>query len=207
MNLKHVIAVVGLMIVFTGCKKEEGKRTEDETFVLQTGSTAEWKGYLETGYFNSGTIQLDRAEDFILKGSQIFGGSIRIPVASIVITNNLPAGGKLELLHHLQSSDFFNVTFNPYVFYTVTTADKTGTIDADGNNYLIKGKLFLLGKELPLDIPAKIMISATEVSIVSHFAFDRTKWGMTYATGNDLPADEKIRNDIHVEINLKATRF
>jgi Uncharacterized conserved protein len=207
MKMKNVMIAICLSVVFMACKKEnESVAAGEEVLAVETGSTAAWKGYLETGYFNSGTIALE-AEDFLLKGEEITGGEISIPISSIVVTNDLPADKKLELTHHLQSADFFNLALYPHVVYTVRSAQKTAAVDPKGNNYLIKGDLKLLGKSLPLDIPAKITISATDVEIVSNFTFDRTKWGMTYASDVNLPAADKIKNEIEVDIDLKAIRF
>jgi len=204
--MKNVMAAICLVLTFAACEKEKDVKDSDaETLVLTSGSIAKWKGFLETGYFNSGTIRLD-ADELQLKGDRITGGEITIPVSSIVITNELPPDKKIELLHHLQSPDFFNMLVHPNVVYTISAAEKTSTTDAQGNNYLIKGSLKLLDKSLPLDIPAKISISQAEVKVVSTFKFDRTKWGMTFASDATLPPADKIKNDIEVELDMKASR-
>jgi len=201
------MTAVCFCMAWMGCKKENGSITVgEEDLVVETGSLVSWKGYLETGYFNSGTVEMD-AEDFRLKGDEIRGGDIRIPVYSIVVTNDLPPAQKLELAHHLQSVDFFNLALYPHVVYSVTSAQKMSSVDANGNNYLITGSLQLLGKSLPLDIPANVTITNTHVIVATKFTFDRTRWGMTYATDTSLPAAERIKNDIEVELNLRATRF
>lgn len=207
MKKKNAMIAICLSVALMGCKKETGSvAAGEEMLAVETGSTAAWKGYLETGYFNSGTIALE-AEDFILKGEEIRGGEISIPISAIVVTNDLPADKKLELTHHLQSADFFNLALYPHLVYTVGSAQKAAAVDSKGNNYLIKGNLKLLGKSLPLDIPAKITISATDVKVVSNFTFDRTQWGMTYASDANLPAADKIKNEIEVDIDLRAVRF
>lgn len=206
MKMKNLLVVFCLTLAFAACEKEKDVDNDvDETLVLKAGSTAKWKGYLETGYFNSGTIQLD-ADDLQLNGDKITGGDIIIPVSSIIITNDLSDDDKVHLANHLKSPDFFDMVTHPNVVYSISDAEITGKSDAQGNNYLIKGTLKLLGKSLPLDIPAKISISKTEVKVQSIFKFDRTKWGMTFASDPGLPAADKIKNDIEVEINLQATR-
>jgi len=206
MKMKNALAVLCLTLTFAACEKEKDVKNDvDETLILAIGSTVKWKGYLETGYFNSGTIQLD-AHDLQLSGDKVTGGDIIIPVSSIIITNDLSAEDKVHLSDHLKSPDFFDMAIHPNVTYSISAAEKTGKTDAQGNNYVIKGSLKLLGKSLPLDIPAKIHISKTEVNVVSTFKFDRTKWGMTFASDPGLPAEDKIKNDIEVELDLKATR-
>ncbi|MCJ0743585.1 YceI family protein [Pedobacter montanisoli] len=200
MNGFKLIAIVMCIALLVACKKDKGN-----LLVMDSSAKASWKGYLETGYFNSGTIKLE-GEDIFLEGDKITRGKINIPITSILITNELPLEKKIELTEHLQAVDFFNLAVHPYVTYTIRSAEKKA-VDAQGNNYLIKGSMKLLGKELSLDIPAKINISNTAVSVVSNFKFDRTKWGMNFATSDDLPADKKIKNEIEIELDFTATRF
>ncbi|WP_159729919.1 YceI family protein [Sphingobacterium sp. 18053] len=209
MKTKNVIAAICLTMALMGCKKEKGsiQTNDDETLVLETGSKATWRGYLETGYFNQGTIGL-KGEELTIEGDKITGGEIQISVGSILVTNEgMPEENKNELREHLQTVDFFNLAKYPFVTYKIDAAEKTGKIDAEGNNYLIKGSLNLIGKSLPLDIPAKINITETDVKVISKFKFDRTKWGMAFASQPNLPAKDKIKNDIEVELELKAIRF
>ncbi|WP_410221300.1 YceI family protein [Pedobacter sp.] len=201
-GFKLIAAVMGIVLLIA-CKKD--KENTKEELIIDLNAKASWKGYLETGYFNSGTIELE-GKDIFLEGNKITGGKISIPVTSILITNELPLEKKIELTEHLQTADFFNLALHPYVTYIISSAEKKA-VDAQGNNYLIKGSMKLLGKELSLDIPAKINISNTTVSVVSNFKFDRTKWGMNFATSDDLPADKKIKNEIEVEIDFIATRI
>lgn len=202
-GLKLIVAIIGISLLMA-CKKDKENTTKEE-LVLSSNAKASWRGYLETNYFNSGTIELE-GEDIFMEGDKIIGGKISIPVSSILVTNELPLEKKIELMEHLQSPDFFNLALHPFVTYTISSAEKKA-VDAEGNNYLIKGRMKLLGKELPLDIPAKIDISNTAVAVVSKFKFDRTKWGMTFATSGDLPADKKIKNEIEVDLDFTATRF
>ena len=207
MKIKNVIVAISLTLLMMGCKDTNGPiQGDDETLVLETGSKAKWRGFLETGYFNEGTIGLS-GESLTIEGDRITGGEINISVESIKVTNDLPPDSKEELRHHLQNVDFFNLAKYPFVTYIISSAEKTGKVDANGNNYLIKGSMKLLGKSFPLDIPAKINITAADVKVIGKFKFDRTKWGMTFASQPNLPAKDKIKNDIEVDLELKAIRF
>lgn len=194
MKKKILITALFSALLFSACKK-------DKEFKLDNGSVASWKGFLETGYFNSGTIALN-ASGIAVSDGQITGGEIKIPVSSILITNQLPDDKKIQLMNHLKSDAFFNMLVHPNVIYTVYTTQKLSTADAEGNNYLIKGEMSLLGKILPLDILAKIENSKGAIHVKSEFKFDRTKWGMLYASDNALPPDQKIKNDIQVSIDI-----
>lgn len=192
------------VLMMAACKKD--KQQDREELLLSAGSKASWKGYLENGYFNSGNIELS-ANGIFLENDKIVGGQVRIPVSSIVVTSELlSTEEKVALLAHLKTDAFFNLAVHPDVIYTISSAEKMA-VDGQGNNYLIKGSMKLLGKELVLDIPAKIQISNASVKVDTKFSFDRTKWGMTYASSDDLPPADKIKNNIEVELSLNATRF
>ncbi|MGE8423271.1 MAG: YceI family protein [Sphingobacterium siyangense] len=206
MKIKNVLAAIILTLVVISCGKEKiSVPNKDETLVLETGSKAIWRGFLETGYFNEGTIGL-KSENLAIEGDKITAGEISISVESILVTNDLPPGSKEELRHHLQTVDFFNLAKYPFITYIISSAEKTGKVDANGNNYLIKGSMKLLGKSFPLDIPAKISITDTDVKVIAKFKFDRTKWGMTFASQPNLPAKDKVKNDIEVDLELRAIR-
>lgn len=193
----HLITAICSALLFSACKKHK-------EFKLDNGSVASWKGFLETGYFNSGTIALN-ASSISVSDGQITGAEIKIPVSSILITNQLPDDKKIELLNHLKSDAFFNMLLHPNVTYTLRTTQKLSTTDTEGNNYLIKGEMNLLGKTLPLDLAAKIETVQGTIHVKSEFKFDRTKWGMLYASDNALPPDGKIKNDIQVSIDIHVS--
>lgn len=197
---KHFLLLLCLIGTLNACKKET-----DLSYSLKPGSLASWKGYLENGYFNSGTIEV-LGSDFTIQDENISSGQISMPLSSILITNQLSAEEKIQLTHHLQSADFFNMALNPNVIYKVNEAKKMTSSDVNGNNYMIKGEMTILGKTLPLDIPAKVQLFQTSFNITATFKFDRTKWGMLYASDNGLSSDMKIKNEIEVTLNLELSR-
>ena len=179
------------------------KKDKSESYALTAGSRASFKGFLENGYFNSGTIEV-QGSGFTVKKDEISSGEIKIPLSTILITNQLSPGEKEQLTEHLQSDAFFNMVMYPNVTYSVKKAGKLTQTDAQGNNYLIEGDLRILGKSLPLNIPAKVELSASAFRVVTTFKFDRTKWGMNYASDPNLPADQKIKDEIEVSLDVNA---
>jgi len=192
------LLTIGLL---SACKKDN-----QHLYSIDRGSVASWKGFLENNYFNSGTIAVT-GSDFSIVNETISSGAITIPVSSILITNQLTEDDKAALVHHLESDDFFKMAIYPNVIYHVHSTEKLAVADEKGNNYVIKGDLELLGKSLPLEIPSKIQFYHTVVHLETNFQFDRTKWGMTFASDPSLPPKDKIKNDISVSLDLNLSRY
>ncbi|MCF2446828.1 YceI family protein [Dyadobacter sp. CY345] len=179
-----------------------------DRFSLNPQSVAEWKGFLKTGYFNNGTIKVE-SDDIKVENGKVTGGSFNIPVSSI-INLNLPTDEiKEQLVHHLQSPDFFNMALHPNVRYEITdvlpySATKEG--DVVGANYWINGTLTILGRQNPVSFPAKIVLSGNFLSVEANLKFDRTKWGITYASDPDLAPENYIEPMIEVHLQLSASK-
>jgi len=125
-----------------------------------------------------------------------------------------PAAGKLEIVidtpsiwsdndkltNHLKNPDFFDVRKYPKITFTATKISTTGEETAAGEETAtISGDLTMLGKTVPVTIPAKVDVSDEQVQINATFKLDRTKWGMNYGVGN-------IENDVDVKATLVFTR-
>lgn len=194
----NIITLLYCLCLLFACKKEK-----PESYTFTEGSRASFKGFLENDYFNSGTIEI-QGSGFTVRNDQISSGEIKIPLSTILITNQLSPAQKEQLTEHLQSNVFFNMVMYPNITYLVKSTEKLSKTDDRGNNYLIQGDLKILGKSLTLNIPAKIELSATAFHVVTTFKFDRTKWGMIYASDPSLPADQKIKDEIEVSLDVTA---
>ena len=84
-----------------------------------------------------------------------------------------------KLTGHLKSPDFFDVRQHPKASFrstSVAAAKKPGEVN-------VTGKFTLLGETKEIVIPAAVSASPKGITLVSNFAFDRTKYGMTYGEG------------------------
>jgi len=201
-----IIALLAMTAVLWNC---DDRDVETSVYKLNTEqSNAQWKGYLKTGYFNEGTIAV-KSENLTVRDGKISGGSFTIPVSSIV-NLNLPTDElKQQLVHHLQSADFFNMALHPEVKFEITDVTTyTGTSDGDiaGANYQIKGSLTILGKTNPVSFPAKVTLTGDQLMAEGKLKFDRTLWGMTYASDETLPDENKIESLIDVHLKLSGNR-
>ncbi|WP_031527204.1 YceI family protein [Dyadobacter crusticola] len=187
------------------CTDHEVAQSE---FQLDSSSVAEWKGYLKTGFFNEGSIAV-KSESFMIAEGQVKSGSFVIPVSSIVNFNQPTEELRHALVHHLQSPDFFNMVLHPEVKFDITsvepfTGSGEGTIG--GANYKVHGNLTILGNAHPFSFPAKIEVSGDALKLEAFAPFDRTIWGMNYATEPGLPDEASIRPVIDVHLKISGHR-
>ena len=136
-------------------------------------------------------FQADAAADFEQPASSKL--EIVIDTPSIWSDND-------KLTNHLKNPDFFDVRKHPKVTFTATKISTSGEETAAGEETTtISGNLTMLGKTVPVTIPAKVDVSDEQVQINATFKLDRTKWGMNYGVGN-------IENDVEVKATLVFVR-
>jgi len=199
---KQLIAIAASAIMLWNCTDHDQVNLID--YELNPESVAGWKGSLKTGYFNNGTIAV-QSENLTVLNGKVTAGSFTIPVSSI-LNLNLPTDElKEQLVHHLQSADFFNMALHPSVTYKITdvvaySGNKPG--DVAGANFMVNGSLTIFGKSNPLSFPAKIFTDKNGISVEADLKFDRTIWGITYATDPSLPAENFIEPLIEVSLRL-----
>jgi polyisoprenoid-binding protein YceI len=177
-------------------------------FTLNPQSVAEWKGFLKTGYFNNGIIAVE-SDDITVQDGSVKSGSFTIPVSSIINLNLPTEQVKEQLVHHLQSPDFFNMALHPDVTYNITDVKPYSGVkegDIAGANYLVNGNLTILGKTNPVSFPAKIVIAGNLLSVEGNVKFDRTKWGITFATAPDLAPENYIEPVVEVRLQLSGEK-
>ena len=96
-----------------------------------------------------------------------------------------------------------NVTFE-----IMSVAPYTGTEAGvvSGANFEVTGHLTLLGKSNPVTFPARIDLNGDSFKLEAITTFDRTLWGMTYATEPGLPDDASIKPGIEVHLKLSGNK-
>ncbi|QHV98860.1 YceI family protein [Spirosoma endbachense] len=202
-----LLSAMALSAFLWGCKK-----TDDVVATVyeldDTKSVAEWKGHLRTGYFNEGSIRV-QSKNLTSQNGKISGGIFSIPLSSLV-NYNLPTDSlKQQLVHHLQSADFFNMAVHPAITYTITSVTSyTGSTPngIDGANYQVNGDLTMLGKTYAVNFPAKIDLTNNQIMAEGVLKVDRTKWGITYASDPTLPDANFIQPDIDIHLKLVGSK-
>jgi len=205
--MKKVLLVSLLSLSFSlwNCTTDHVDPAFDTYRLDENNSVAVWKGSLRTGYFNEGAISVE-SDQLTVKEGQITSGSFTIPVSSIV-NYNLPDSLRHQLVHHLQSADFFNMALHPDITYTLTSVvPYNGNEGLAGANYWVNGNLTLLGKTQPLNFPAKIQVNGNRLAVEATLRVDRTQWGMTYSADPTLPDDKYIMPNIDIHLTLTGNK-
>lgn len=105
-----------------------------------------------------------------------------------------------KLTAHLKSADFFDVEKFPKATFTST---KIVPDTAKGaGNYTVTGDFNLHGQTKSITFPAKITVTDADVAVESEFSINRKDFGIVYAG----KADDLIRDDVVIKLNLKSPR-
>lgn len=201
MRNKFSAALFAALIAFTGCSKDE---EEPFKYTLSNNSIITWRGNLDNG-FNNGSFDI-ATSSIEVKNGMVTGGRFVFPIASIK-NFNLPDDLKEQLLHHLKSVDFFNMAVYPDVTFVITGVQPyTGGIPeaVEGANYLVQGRLTMLGKTHPIVFAASIVIDDSKIDITAKCWIDRTKWGMNYAS--DPAGQLYIHKGVELSFDLTGQR-
>ncbi|KAA0993666.1 YceI family protein [Dyadobacter aurulentus] len=199
------LAFVAVSGFFFSCTDHEVGNSQ---FGLDDTSIAQWKGHLKTGFFNEGSIAV-KSESFVIEDSKVKSGTFTIPVSSIVNFNQPTKELKQALVHHLQSPDFFNMVLHPNVKFeitSVTPSSESGDGIISGANHKVTGNLTMLGNTRPLSFLARISINGDNFSMEALAPFDRTLWGINYATEPGLPDEASIKPVVDVHLKLSGKR-
>ncbi len=106
--------------------------------------------------------------------------TIDMNTLSVGLTATKP-GKEGALEKHLKTDDFFDVETYP----TATFAIKSVTPASEPMTYTLTGDLTMKGKTNELSFPATIYLNDEGKLIAeASFEFDRTKWDITYNSGN-----------------------
>ncbi|WP_353720430.1 YceI family protein [Dyadobacter sp. 676] len=204
---KQLLTLLTLAILSGSCTDHD-EPTTSSNFHLDETSVAEWKGYLKTGYFNEGSIDVE-SNSLVIEAGKVKSGSFTLPLASIA-NFNLPTDElKHQLIHHLQSADFFNMALHPNVTFEILSVapySGSGAGTVSGANFEVTGHLTLLGKSNPVTFPARIDVNGDSFKLEALTQFDRTLWGMNYATEPGLPDDASIKPGIDVHLKLSGKK-
>lgn len=200
MSKMSMTALIAATALWSACKKDP----VTQKYALTTeASTATWKGYQRTGYFNEGTVNV-QSLNLEVKNGTVSAGSFEMPLSSLK-NLNLPTDSlKGVLIHHLKTADFFNMALYPNLSFSIKSV-KAYNGSIPGANYTVEGSFTMLGKAVDISFPAKIDISNKQLVLDANFTIDRTRWGMMYGAADTLPDDKHIKPgvDIHLQLSGK----
>lgn len=201
LRLKHSFSLFFLTVSFMSCS-DHANNPYHEYAIDESVSLIEWKGYHKDESFNNGTIKVEgklQAND----SGQVSSGEFSMPLSSLINLNLPTAELKDQLIHHLQSTDFFDMAVYPTVAFKITSlvADDKG-----GDAYIATGDLTFLNKTNPITFPVSVIRNDSKLEIEGDASIDRLKWGMTYASDENATDGLYIKPGLDFHIKLSATR-
>ncbi|GAA4456252.1 YceI family protein [Rurimicrobium arvi] len=125
-------------------------------------------------------------------------------------TDDQDSTGNAKLTGHLMSPDFFDVAKYPTADFEITSV--TAGVDTSVKDLVMKdathtitGNLTMKGVSKSVSFPAKVMMSAGQVTADANFNIDRTQWGLSY--GNDKSLKDKfISPTVNIQMHVVAKK-
>lgn len=194
-----IFPILTFCMLLSSCYKVD----KIQHFIIdESASAMEWKGYLKDGSGNNGTIKVT-GELLANQTGELTGGQINLPLSSL-ININLPTDElKNQLVHHLQSPDFFNMATYPEIGFKITSL----TPDKDiPDTYQAAGELTILAKTNPVNFPVKINLQAGKLEVTGETSIDRSLWNMSYASDENAADEMYIKPGIDVQFKLVALK-
>jgi len=169
---------------------------EDKTYAVSNSeSTVTWEGY-GIGKSHNGTVNVVAGKFEIANGALSIG-KMTIDMSSLVALDLTDADKKGKLEGHLKDADFFNVAAFPTANIEVTDAS---------NLSAVKANLTIKDKTNEIVFPAKLEMVDGAAVLTADLTIDRTKFGITYGSGNffkDL-GDKLIKDEFKIGVKLIA---
>ncbi len=176
--------------------------------VNTTESTVAWEGKkpLIDGYVNSGTIKLQGGD--ITAGTSTASGAFTIDMNSLTVDLTAKKPGKENALEtHLKTGDFFDVTKYPTATFTIKSVTPRSD-SATSFTYDVRGDLKMKDKTNEISFPAQIYMKDGNLHVHAETSIDRTKWGITFGSGNFFEnlADNAIDDMVALSFKVVANK-
>ena len=202
-----VLMSVSLLV---GCREaaKDGNNTSgsavssgEKYMIDTTQSLVTWKGSMLLSFEKEhiGYVHVSKGDLMIEKG-HLVGGAVEIDMNTIEFKDK---EDKNTPVKHLKSADYFDVEKFPTSAFTITRVDSVIR-----DNIKITGNLTIKGITNEVTFPARIEVKDGIVNANGKLTFDRTKWGIRYASGKfyDNLADQAVSDDVQLEMKIVARK-
>ena len=173
----------------------------EKTVAVNTKNSAvKWIGS-KISESHEGTVNIKKGTLIINEG-ELVGGEFVFDMHSIN-TTDMSEKYNQKLNSHLKDEDFFNVELYPTATLVIKRAMKY-----KDNLYNLVGELTIKDITRPIKFQANVDISGLNFSARSKLKIDRTKWGITYSSGNYIKdlGDKAILDEIEFDIFLLSEK-
>jgi polyisoprenoid-binding protein YceI len=173
----------------------------DNVRVNTENSTVKWIGS-KVASSHEGNVKIAKGSLSIDHGTLV-GGEFSINMNSIVCTDLEPDKGGNKIVKHLKNEDFFNVEEFPLATINIIRAVKDKQ-----NTYKILADLTIKGITNPITFQASVDINGVNFLAKAKIKIDRTKWDITYNSGNFFEnlGDYLIKDEIEFDIFLLSVK-
>lgn len=164
--------------------------------VSNSESVVNWEGTKAVGGGHNGTVNV-AAGKFEVKDGKLAGGKLSLDMTSISVFDLTDPGKKGDLEGHLKDTDFFNTAEFPMADLVITDASN---MDA------VKANLTIKGITNEITFPAKMEMVEGAVHLATELKVDRTKYEITYNSGNFFEnlGDKVINDEFKITAKLSA---
>lgn len=175
---------------------------ESGTFVVDTAaSSLSWEGKKITGKKHNGLISFNSGE-LQFENGMLSGGTFKINMGSITVTDLKNEDSKAKLEGHLNSPDFFDTTKFPEGTYEITQVTP-----GENNSFEVIGKMTVKG--ITNEVKSNVILTMNGDKLIGGgtMNFDRSKFDVRYGSGSffDDLGDDLIEDMILVKIKLIAS--
>lgn len=179
-----------------------GTVTKGEKYMIDTTeSIVTWQGSMLFDFKEEhiGYVHLSKGDLMTDKG-QLVGGTVEIDMNTIEYADKANTNTPIK---HLKSADYFDVEKFPTSTFTITKVDSVIR-----DNIKVTGNLTIKGVTNPVTFLARIEVKDGIVKAKGKLIFDRTKWGIRYASGKfyDNLADQAVSDDVILLIEIVAKK-
>jgi len=202
------IAPIALFIILTSFEAEAKTETTKTKIVIEgvkskqyeintSKSTIVWKGKAVT-HSQTGNLSVNSG-NFTLENNSVVSGTIEIDMTSLTVSSIPPESeNNAKLVEHLKTDDFFNVAKFPTATLTITDGSDMNNIKA---NITIKG----LTEEITFTLSSAKKNGV--ITLTSSLKIDRTKFDVTYSSGNFFEnlGDHLIHDEFELNVTLVST--
>lgn len=192
--MKKIAFIIALAIGFSSFTN-----VHTDHFKIDTQkSNVKWVGSKISGSSHEGNISITEGIISINHGKMV-NAEFVVDLNTITCTD-LKGEKAISLVNHLKNEDFFDVPNHPQARLKLIKASKTET------GYNISAALTIKNKTQPVVFDIEWTQRGTAALVSGILKFDRTKFDITYGSGNffeDL-ADRAINDEVTLEFRVMA---